>query len=247
MTMTEVKRIAFDAIDSTNTYSKEMDGAVYDAPGGGSRPVLVTAVEQIAGRGRYGRSFHSPRGTGIYMTYSFRPAFPQTDSARTTLVTAAVVHQVLSRHTDDALTIKWVNDIYRRGRKLVGILVEGVPAVPGEEPASRSQTVPGGGTAAASNATNAATADPGAAPFDRLVIGIGANLYPAPVPPDLADKVGFLFDAAPEAAAAAEQVREAIIDEIAAGLTEAFFRDPYDPSGYIDSYKQHCFNYPDNI
>ena len=236
--MQEMKKIELDRTGSTNDYAKALDGSFYDAPDGGSRPVLVTALEQTAGRGRYGRSFHSPRGTGIYMTYSFRPQFSPEASIRSTLVTAAVVHRVLTRYTGDPVTIKWVNDLYRGGRKIVGILVEGVPAVPGAD------SVAGSG------------ADHPDA-FDRLVIGIGVNLFPSPVPEELADKIGFLFGDAPDGGAdcggmpedgpdARDRIRRQITDEIAEGLSEAFLRTPYEPDGYVEYYKKHCVNYPED-
>ena len=57
----------FDTIDSTNTRAKEL--AAQGAPHG----TVLIANHQTGGRGRMGRSFHSPAGTGIYLSVILRP------------------------------------------------------------------------------------------------------------------------------------------------------------------------------
>ena len=57
----------FDAIDSTNLRAKQM--AAQGAPHG----TVLIADRQTAGKGRLGRSFHSPEGMGIYMSILLRP------------------------------------------------------------------------------------------------------------------------------------------------------------------------------
>ena len=62
---TDLKKAAifyYDRIDSTNKKAKEM------AIAGAGHGTLVVANEQFAGKGRYGRSFESPKDTGIYMS-----------------------------------------------------------------------------------------------------------------------------------------------------------------------------------
>ena len=51
----------FDTLDSTNTWLQEHS----KLPEG----TVILADEQTQGRGRNGRSFHSPKGSGIYCSY----------------------------------------------------------------------------------------------------------------------------------------------------------------------------------
>lgn len=105
-------------VTSTNTIMKE--AARLDAP---EFSVLI-ASQQTAGRGRMGRSFHSPGGTGIYMSILLRPK----ENANPLLITthaAVCCTRVFERMTGERAEIKWVNDIYMHGKKVCGILTEG--------------------------------------------------------------------------------------------------------------------------
>ncbi|MGN0982787.1 MAG: biotin--[acetyl-CoA-carboxylase] ligase [Candidatus Limivicinus sp.] len=107
-----------DRVDSTNNAIKRM--AAEGAPQG---RVLI-ANEQSAGRGRMGRSFFSPPGTGIYMSLLLRP---HTDAQRATLVTASAavaVAEAIEQLAGEPAQIKWVNDVLFHGRKVCGILTE---------------------------------------------------------------------------------------------------------------------------
>ena len=106
----------FDSIDSTNNYAKAQPVA--------GPALAVTSDEQTGGRGRLGRSFSSPKGTGIYLTYSFRPEFPIREVTDVTSIAAVITHQVLSEISGEKLGIKWVNDIYKENLKICGILTE---------------------------------------------------------------------------------------------------------------------------
>ncbi|MBQ6622088.1 MAG: biotin--[Mogibacterium sp.] len=125
----QVGIVLFDTIDSTNNAAK--DPVLANRLRTPEHPVLpdellFLAEEQTAGRGRLGRSFYSPRGSGIYMTYSFRPCFPLAEVTQVTPIAAVAAHRVLSRYSAGPLRIKWVNDLYRGDRKITGILVEGI-------------------------------------------------------------------------------------------------------------------------
>lgn len=109
-----------DLIPSTNLYARErLMQEELDIS-------LFTAEAQSAGRGRLGRSFLSPRGVGIYMTLTLPLA--RLSSPEMLTVTAGVALCRVLEHAFPTLspTIKWVNDIYARDKKLAGILVEGV-------------------------------------------------------------------------------------------------------------------------
>ncbi len=114
-----IKPIYFDTVDSTSSAARRY------ATDGGSAPVLFVANSQSAGRGRLGRSFFSPAGTGIYETLLFDVA--DDSAASLSLVTSAVavaVSDAIRETTEIDCQIKWVNDVYVGGRKACGILTE---------------------------------------------------------------------------------------------------------------------------
>ncbi|MDE6700551.1 MAG: biotin--[acetyl-CoA-carboxylase] ligase [Acetatifactor sp.] len=87
---------------------------------------VVIANEQTAGRGRLGRSFFSPQGTGIYMSLLLRPENCSSKQAvRITTMAAVAVCEAIEAVSGEMAQIKWVNDIYVRDRKVCGILTEG--------------------------------------------------------------------------------------------------------------------------
>ncbi|MBR3018195.1 MAG: biotin--[Clostridia bacterium] len=104
--------------DSTNTRLKEWARA-----GKIAAPFLLTADSQTAGRGRLGRRFVSPPGTGLYM--SMLVSVPEnTDSGKITVLAAVAVCRAIEELTDLQPKIKWVNDLFLRGKKVCGILAE---------------------------------------------------------------------------------------------------------------------------
>lgn len=107
-----------DRVDSTNSAMKRR--AAEGAPHGS----VLIANEQSAGRGRMGRSFFSPPGTGVYMSLLLRP---HTGAQRATLVTASAavaVAEAIEQLAGEPVQIKWVNDVLFHGRKVCGILTE---------------------------------------------------------------------------------------------------------------------------
>lgn len=95
--------------------------AVEGAPHG----TLLLAEEQTQGRGRLGRSFHSPKG-GIYMSLILRPQMTLTDATLITTMAALAVCQAIEELTPVRPEIKWVNDLLVDGKKICGILTEAV-------------------------------------------------------------------------------------------------------------------------
>ena len=100
-------------IPSTNTALKEM--AAQDTSIG----TTLIAARQTGGRGRLGRQFHSPEG-GLYLSTLIAP----TDTA--TCCAAVAAARAIESLCDAKIDIKWVNDLYLNGRKVAGILAEGV-------------------------------------------------------------------------------------------------------------------------
>ncbi len=84
----------------------------------------LIAEEQTGGRGRLGRSFASPAGTGIYMTILLHPSLPMDHVQFITLAAAVSVAEAIEETAGFEAQIKWVNDVLKEGRKLCGILTE---------------------------------------------------------------------------------------------------------------------------
>lgn len=106
----------FDCIDSTNTYLQTL--AQQGAPAG----TVIIAGSQSAGKGRLGRSFHSPADTGIYMSVLLRPNCLPAQIMHLTCAVAVEICRAIQATVGIAPQIKWVNDLLWQGRKLAGIL-----------------------------------------------------------------------------------------------------------------------------
>lgn len=106
-------------VDSTNNVLKQ-----YAANGEKGNLVLL-AEEQSAGRGRRGRSFYSPEGTGLYMSLLLHPDAAPEEAAMLTTLTAAAAAKAIEKTVGEPVQIKWVNDVWMRGKKISGILTEG--------------------------------------------------------------------------------------------------------------------------
>ena len=86
---------------------------------------VIVACEQTAGRGRYGRQFFSPVDSGVYLSLLLRPtAYSPQQATCLTAAAAAAMCQAIEAVTGQQPGIKWVNDIFLRGKKVCGILAE---------------------------------------------------------------------------------------------------------------------------
>lgn len=110
----------YQQIGSTNTEAKQQ--ALNGAPHG----TIILAEEQTQGRGRLGRKFYSPKGTGIYMSIILRPQLHLNQAIQVTTTVAVAVCRVIEKLTNQNPHIKWVNDIYLGKQKICGILTEAV-------------------------------------------------------------------------------------------------------------------------
>ena len=108
----------FDTIDSTNTKAQELAEKGY--PSG----TLVVADKQDSGKGRRGRSWVSPSGTGIFMTLMIKPDINPNNASMLTLVAALAVAKAITSVTGKEAMIKWPNDIVVNSKKVCGILTE---------------------------------------------------------------------------------------------------------------------------
>ncbi|MFF2586358.1 biotin--[acetyl-CoA-carboxylase] ligase [Peribacillus butanolivorans] len=85
---------------------------------------LVVAEEQVSGKGRLMRSWHSPKFSGIWMSLILRPKIPLHEAPQLTLLAAVAVVQAIEDITDLQPQIKWPNDILINRKKVTGILTE---------------------------------------------------------------------------------------------------------------------------
>lgn len=147
-------------VNSTNLYVKEK------AMAGFGEGYMVFANEQTNGKGRYGRDFFSPGGTGIYMSLLLRPQnYTSKQAVRITTMAALAMCETIEKLSDKNPLIKWVNDIYLDDRKICGILTEG-------------------------------SFDLESNTLEYAVLGVGLNVYKPEegFPDELSDIMGALFD-----------------------------------------------------
>ena len=125
----------YESIDSTNNQAKRIlaeCGALRDINGNltsaGHRlhKSVYVAEQQTAGKGRLGRTFCSPKKTGIYLSIIYAPSGGITKPARLTAFAAVAVCRAVKKLYGVECSIKWVNDVFANGKKICGILTEGV-------------------------------------------------------------------------------------------------------------------------
>lgn len=108
----------FDCIDSTNNEAKRL--AATGAPHG----TVLIADRQTGGRGRLGRNFESPGGSGVYLSVILRPNCPPEKLLHLTCATAVAMCNAIQSAAGFRPGIKWTNDLVSDGKKLGGILTE---------------------------------------------------------------------------------------------------------------------------
>ena len=114
----------------TNRLSQEGIRLFLDDPkammGEAGHGAFVIARSQTAGRGRRGREFYSPADTGLYMSVILKPQGTIHDSLLITTAAAVAVYRAVAQLCGIQLDIKWVNDLFYKGKKVCGILTEAV-------------------------------------------------------------------------------------------------------------------------
>ena len=114
----EINIIVRQSVASTNDEAKLM------AVNGAAHGTLIAAEGQERGRGRFSRQFHSPPGTGLYMSIVLRPDIRSSDAPLITVIAAVAVCRAVKRTTGMSPAVKWVNDVFLDGKKICGILTE---------------------------------------------------------------------------------------------------------------------------
>lgn len=139
----DIEIMVEDEVDSTNNVLKSL------ASNGKTNDCVLISASQTAGKGRRGRGFFSPKDTGIYISFLLHPAVSVLEASM--LTTLAATAEALSIETVlntfesdtkniDSVDIKWVNDIYIRGKKVSGILTEASTSI---EDGTLEYAVPG--------------------------------------------------------------------------------------------------------
>jgi len=120
--------LLFDEIDSTNTECKRR---IQELPYGEDifshipEGTVFLSDYQTAGRGRMGKTFLSPKGSGLYFSILTKPKGQNKNPLVLTCHAAIAVKRAVKEVFGMELSIKWVNDLFYKGKKLVGILAEG--------------------------------------------------------------------------------------------------------------------------
>jgi BirA family transcriptional regulator, biotin operon repressor / biotin---[acetyl-CoA-carboxylase] ligase len=104
-------------VDSTQRVARDL------ARDGAEEGTIVVAEAQTAGRGRLGRTWHSPAGANLYCSILLRPAIAPATVPQIALVAGLAVARAIEG-LGLAPALKWPNDVLLDGRKAVGILTE---------------------------------------------------------------------------------------------------------------------------
>ena len=116
--------IVYETIDSTNTEAKRKCADAFDVHK--LNGTVIIAEKQTAGRGRMGRTFYSPKDSGLYLSIIYSPKiFTITPSLLTAVASVGVCYALQDVYGVEA-RIKWVNDLFLNGKKICGILTEGI-------------------------------------------------------------------------------------------------------------------------
>lgn len=105
-------------VDSTQQVARDL------ARGGAAEGTMVVAEEQTAGRGRLGRTWHSPAGENLYCSVVLRPPRAPAEVPQIALVVGIAVAAAVEEATGRRPAIKWPNDVLLDGKKVAGILTE---------------------------------------------------------------------------------------------------------------------------
>ena len=111
-------------IDSTINYAKRLL-AQAEAAKKYHRGIIL-AEKQTAGRGRLGRTFVSPEKSGIYLSLIYSPEGGIKNPAELTAFAAVGVCRAIKKLYGLSPDIKWINDLFAGGKKICGILTEGI-------------------------------------------------------------------------------------------------------------------------
>ena len=110
--------ICLDRVDSTNSEAERQLAA------GCRVPLVILAGEQTAGRGRRGRTWHSPAAGNLYSTFVFRPKLEPAHMQDFTLWMGLNICELIANFCRIQPGLKWPNDLLVRDHKVGGMLTE---------------------------------------------------------------------------------------------------------------------------
>lgn len=110
--------VCLDAVDSTNSEAERQLAA------GSPVPLVILARQQTEGRGRRGRTWHSPAAGNLYCTFVFRPRLEPARLQDFTLWMGLNICELISNFCKIDPGLKWPNDLLFAGRKCGGMLTE---------------------------------------------------------------------------------------------------------------------------
>ncbi len=110
--------VVYDEVESTNSIGYDLLKQGY--PSG----TVVIADRQTKGKGRLGRTWISPSGKNLYMSFAIKPSITPKYATLLTLTSVVACTTALRRFTDIPVLIKWPNDMLVDHKKVGGILSE---------------------------------------------------------------------------------------------------------------------------
>ena len=110
--------ICLPEIDSTNSLAKEY------AKNNAQEGLVIVADSQTKGRGRMGKSWHSPPKTGIYLSILLKPNLKHDQLSLITLLAGVSAISTINEFSHQDATLKWPNDILINNKKICGLLCE---------------------------------------------------------------------------------------------------------------------------
>lgn len=201
----------YDSVDSTNNVAKEM------AVTGAEHGTVVLANVQTKGRGRYGRSFFSPSGHGIYMTFILQPdTHWPVEIPLITLFAGVIICEAIEalcnsfcdcsngngiQSEKKSPKVKWVNDVFLDGKKICGILTEAVTD-------QKSGTI------------------------QRVIVGIGINFTASDLPVEIKHIAGSVFG---------QEHPSFTRNQLVAEIINRLLSPTYSANEIIDKYRQRLF------
>ena len=111
--------VHFAEIDSTSSYAKTHAATLPDL-------TFVTASYQSEGKGRQGRTWKAEKNENLLYSLLLKNGPMVQAGPFLSLVAAVSLSEVLERDYKLPALIKWPNDVYIDGRKIAGILLEGI-------------------------------------------------------------------------------------------------------------------------
>ena len=111
-----LKYYLYEEVTSTNDVAREHENEKSD--------LLIISNSQTNGRGRKGRVFFSPKDTGLYFSLLIHPELPFSKATYITCIAAESLVLAIKETLGIEVSIKWVNDIFFKDKKIAGILTE---------------------------------------------------------------------------------------------------------------------------